>query len=188
MRASASIRVFGGVNPKGDAERQAFQLLFNRFLRVGSQGSRVTSNGGLILVWDLDERLGFGELAEQHLSDSRTNNARFSLGDLVRQSVYSRLAGCEDVNDAQRLPQGPTFRLIGSEKVWDPGVALTPRLQTFTTEMLTKEENFAGLAQINRELIGKAEALDSQVRVVLDMDSTEIPVRGPGTARLQRAL
>jgi hypothetical protein len=51
-------------------------------------------------------------------------------------------------------------------------------LQTFETEMLAEEENFGSLARINRKLIGKAEALDSPQRVVLDMDSTEIPVCG----------
>jgi hypothetical protein len=51
-------------------------------------------------------------------------------------------------------------------------------LQTFETEMLAEQENFAGLAGINRELIGKAEAVDSPQRVVLDKDSTEIPVYG----------
>jgi hypothetical protein len=51
-------------------------------------------------------------------------------------------------------------------------------LQTFETEMLAEEENFAGLARINRELISNVEALDSVQRVDLDMDSTEIPVYG----------
>jgi hypothetical protein len=162
----------------GEGQKQGFQLSFNRFLRVAFQGSRVTSNGGLILVRELDERLGFGELIEQHLTDSRANNARFSFADLLRQSVYSRLAGYEDVNDAERLSQDPTFRLIGSEKIWDRGAALPSRLQTFETEMLAEEGNFAGLARLNRELIGKAEALDSPYRTVLDMDSTEIPVYG----------
>jgi Transposase DDE domain group 1 len=67
---------------------------------------------------------------------------------------------------------------IGSEKTWDCGVALTSRPQAFETEMLTEVENFRNLALINRELIAKAEALDSLRRVVLDMDSTEIPVYG----------
>lgn len=49
-------------------------------------------------------------------------------------------------------------------------------LQTFETEVLAEEENFGSLAHINRELIAKAEALDSPQPVVLDMDSTEIPV------------
>ena len=162
----------------GESQKQAFQLSFNRFLRVAFQGSRVTSNGGLILVRELDERLGFDELVEQHLTDSRANNARLSFADLLRQSVYSRLAGYEDVNDAERLSQDPALRLIGSEKIWDRGAALTSRLQTFETEMLAEEGNFAGLARVNRELIGRAEAIHSHYRTVLDMDSTEIPVYG----------
>src|SRR6516165_11890216 len=163
----------------GEKQNEPFQLSFNPSLKVDFQGSRLTSDGGLILVRELDERLGLGDLIAAHLSDARRGkNTRLPLADLFRQSVYSRVAGYEDVNDAERLAQDPAFRLIGSEKVWDRGAALTSRLQTFETEMLAEEENFAGLARINRELIGKVEAFDSAQRVVLDMDSTEIPVYG----------
>jgi hypothetical protein len=103
---------------------------------------------------------------------------RLPLADLLRQSVYSRLAGYEDVNDAERLSQDPTFRLIGSEKIWERGAALTSRLQSFEADLLTQEKNLAGLAAINRELIGRAETMESPPRVVLDMGSTEIPVYG----------
>jgi hypothetical protein len=75
--------------------------------------------------------------------------------DLFRQPVFSRVAGHEDVDDAGRLSQDPTFRLIAPEKVWDRGAALTSRLQAFETEMPAEEENFAGLARINRELMGR---------------------------------
>ena len=95
---------------------------------------------------------------------------------MLRQSVYSRLAGYEDLNDAEELSQDPTFRLISSENIWDRGVALTSRLQSFETEILAEDANFAGLAGLSRALIAKAEALDSGYRTVLDMDSTEIPV------------
>jgi len=163
----------------GEKQNQPFQLSFNASLKVDFQGSRVTSDAGLIVVRELDERLGFGDLIAQHLRDSRRGkNTQLPLADLLRQSVYSRMAGYEDVNDAERLSQDPTFRLIGSEKIWDRGAALTSRLQTFETEMLAEDGNFAGLARINRELIGKAEAVDATQRVVLDMDSTEIPVYG----------
>jgi hypothetical protein len=63
---------------------------------------------------------------------------QFPLADLLRQSVYSRLAGYEDVNDAERLCHDPTFRPIGSERIWDRGAALTSRLQTFETGMLAE--------------------------------------------------
>jgi hypothetical protein len=163
----------------GEIQNQPFQLSFNSSLKVDFQGSRVTSDGGLILVRELDERLGFGDLIAQQLTDSRRGkNTQLPLADLLRQSVYSRIAGYEDVNDAERVSQDPTFRLIGSEKTWDRGAALTSRLQTFETEMLAEEDNFRSLARINRELIAKAEAIDTPERIVLDMDSTEIPVYG----------
>jgi len=162
----------------GETQNRPFQLSFNSWLKVDFQGARVTSDGGLLLVRELDERLGFGQLIERHLTDGRGINTQLLLTDLVRQSVYSRLAGYEDVNDAERLSQDPAFRLIGSRKIWERGGALTSRLQSFETEVLAQEKNLAGLAALNRELVGKAEAIDSCQRVVLDMDSTEIPVYG----------
>jgi len=162
----------------GEKQNQPYQLSFNASLKVDFQGWRVTSDGGLILVRELDERLGFSELIEQHLADPRGKNTQLPLADLLRQSVYSRMAGYEDVNDAERLSQDPTFRLIGSEKIWERGAALTSRLQSFETELLAQEENLAGLAAINRELMARAEKIDAPQRVVLDMDSTEIPVYG----------
>jgi predicted ribosome quality control (RQC) complex YloA/Tae2 family protein len=88
----------------GDKQNQPFQLSFNASLKIDFQGSRVTSDGGLIVVRELDERLGFGELIENNLTDSRRGkNTQLPLADLFRQSVYSRLAGYEDVNDAERL-------------------------------------------------------------------------------------
>jgi hypothetical protein len=162
----------------GEKQNQPFQLSFNASLKVDFQGSRVTSDGGLILMRELDERLGLSELVQQHLTDPRGKNTQLPLADLLRQSVYSRLAGYEDANDAQQLSKDPTFRLISSEKIWERGAALTSRLQSFETEVLAQEENVAGLEAINRDLIAKAESVDAPQRVVLDMDSTEIPVYG----------
>ncbi len=74
------------------SQSRPFQLSFNRFLRVALQGSRVTSDGGLILVRELDERFSLSELIGQHLVDLRSGrNRQFPLADLLRQSVYSRL-------------------------------------------------------------------------------------------------
>jgi hypothetical protein len=72
----------------GDKQDQPFQLSFNVSLKIDFLGSRVTSDGGLILVRELDERLGFGELIDRHLVDRRQGkNTRFPLADLLRQSV-----------------------------------------------------------------------------------------------------
>ena len=118
----------------GETQKRSFQLSFNSSLRVEFQGARVTSDSGLILVRELDERLGLSTLMERHLSDSRRGkNVQLPLSDLLRQSIYSRLAGYEDVNDDARLSQDPTFRLIGSRKIWERGAALTSRWQSFET-------------------------------------------------------
>jgi len=163
----------------GETQNQPFQLSFNASLKVDFQGSRVTSDGGLLLVRELDERLGLNQLIEEHLTDDRRGkNTQLPLPDLLRQSIYSRLAGYEDVNDAERLSQDPTFRLIGSAKTWERGAALPSRLHWFETEVLSRDENLEGLSRINRELLAKAEVMDAGQRVVLDMDSTEIPVYG----------
>jgi hypothetical protein len=144
----------------GESSSPPFQLSFNASLKIDFQGSRVTSDGGLILVRGLDERRGLGGLIRQHLADSRRGkNTQFPLADWLRPSVYSRRAGYEDLNDAERLSQDPTLRLIGSERIWDRGAALTSRLQSFETEMLAQEENFAGLARLNPARIGKIELL-----------------------------
>jgi len=100
----------------GESQNQPFQLSFNASLRVDFQGSRVTSDGGLILIRELDERLGFGKLIEQYLTDSRAKNARLPFADPARRDSRCTAAwgGYEDVNDAERLCHDPTFRLIGS--------------------------------------------------------------------------
>jgi hypothetical protein len=72
----------------GESPKPPFQLSFNASLKIDFQGSRVTSDGGLILVRELDERLGFGELIQQHLTDSRRcKNTQFPFADLLRQSA-----------------------------------------------------------------------------------------------------
>ncbi len=122
---------------------------------------------------------GLSQLISDNLTDARRGkNTQLPLPDLLRQSVYSRLAGYEDLNDAERLSQDPTFRLIGSEKIRDRGAALPSRLHWFETEVLTQAANLSGLAAMNRELIARAEEQEWSWRAVLDMDSTEIPVYG----------
>jgi len=79
-----------------------------------------------MLIRELDERLGLEKLIEDPLSDSRQGlNRQFTLADLRRQSVASRLAGYEDLNGAERVAADPTFRLIDSQGIGDRGAALT---------------------------------------------------------------
>ena len=129
MRVAGVPRGCGGHHPVGDAESGPVRLSFNPQLRIEFRGATVTSDAGLLLPRELDERLGLGTLIARHLSDPRTgHNAQFPLSDLFRQSVYSRLAGYEDTNDAERLAEDPTFRMLASRDRRDTSVALTSTL------------------------------------------------------------
>jgi Transposase DDE domain group 1 len=64
----------GGGEAVGETQNRPFQLSFNSSLKVDFQGSRVTSDGGLVLVCELDERLRLSELVDRHLSDLRRGN------------------------------------------------------------------------------------------------------------------
>ena len=98
----------------GEKETKPFQLSFNGLLKVDFQGSHVTSDGGLILVRELDERLGLGELIDEHLSDSRKGtNKQFTLADLLRQSVYTRISTLVSVVLTIGWPRTPLFMRVG---------------------------------------------------------------------------
>jgi hypothetical protein len=112
-------------------------------LRVEFRGATVTSDAGLLLPRELDERLGLSALIERHLTDPRTGrNRQFPLADLFRQSVYSRLAGYEDTNDAERLAADPTVRMLVSRERREISVALTSTLHWFETDVLAEERNY----------------------------------------------
>jgi hypothetical protein len=159
----------------GDAESGPVRLSFNPQLQVEFRGATVTSDAGLLLPRELDERLGLGALVERHLTDPRTGrNRQFPLPDLFRQSVYSRLAGYEDTNDAERLAEDPAFRMLASRERRETSVALTSTLHWFETDALAEERNYQGLSRLNTDLLQH----DASRRVTLDIDSSESPVHG----------
>src|SRR5262245_11820065 len=115
MRAPGVPRWCGRQHPVGDGESSPIRLSFNPQLRVEFRGATVTSDAGLLLPRELDERLGLSARIERHLGDPRTGrNCQFPLADLFRQSLYSRLAGYEHTNDDQRIAEGPTFQILAA--------------------------------------------------------------------------
>jgi hypothetical protein len=100
-------------NPAGESAGEALRLDFERRLMLQFRGSVVTSDAGLLAYRELDDALGLTEMASEVLADARTGkNGRHALAGLFRQSVYGRLAGYEDVNDAERLRHDPAMRWV----------------------------------------------------------------------------
>ena len=103
---------------------------------------------------------------------------------LLRQSVYGRLAGYEDVNDAERLGRDPAMRWIVGGKAVEGGGASTSQMGRFETELLANDENLAALADLSGVWIDRVHARKLPRMIVLDMDSSVSPTHGDqeGTA------
>ena len=163
----------------GESSATPLKLQVDRRVRLDFRGATITSDAGLLACRELDAALGLTETANDYIHESRTGrNVQHRLLPLLRQSVYSRLAGYEDTNDAERLAQDPAMRVIVGWQGTDKQAASTNTMSRFETEVLTEEENLDGLARLNVEWVDRAMAQTSHQRVILDMDSSESPVHG----------
>ena len=75
-------------------------------------GRTITSDAGLLACREIDDALSLTDTASDYLQESRSGRTiRHHLVPLLRQSIYSRLAGYDDTNDAERLSQDPAMRV-----------------------------------------------------------------------------
>ena len=133
----------------GEAKLAPLRVDFDRRLKLEFHGSDISSDGGLIPYRELDDALGLTELGGEVLSETRHGkNIRHLLVGLLRQSVFGRLAGYEDVNDAERLSRDPVMRAIVERKGADRQAASTSRMGCFETEVLDTNENLAALINL----------------------------------------
>src|SRR3954449_5457744 len=131
----------------GEAHGAALRVAFDPRLKLEFHGSRVTSDAGLLPFRDLDEALGLTELAGEALADTRTGqNSRHTLIAQLRQAVFGRLAGYEDVNAAGRLRHDPARRWIVGGRAVTQTAASASQMGRFETEVLTQAANLSALA------------------------------------------
>ena len=114
----------------GESSATPLKLQFDRRVRLDFRGATITSDAGLLACRELDAALGLTETANDYIHESRTGrNVQHSLLPLLRQSVYSRLAGYEDTNDAERLAQDPAMRVIVGWQGTDKQAASTNNIR-----------------------------------------------------------
>ena len=122
-------------DPTGESAGGALRLDFDRRLMLRFRGAAITSDAGLLAYRELDDALGLTASASSALADARTGkNGRHALVGLLRQSVFGRLAGYEDVNDAERLARDPAMRAIVGREGLDRAAASSSQMGRFETE------------------------------------------------------
>jgi hypothetical protein len=115
-------------------------------------------------------------MAGETLADARTGrNGRHALVGLLRQSVFGRLAGYEDVNDAERLRHDPTMRWIVGGKAAHSNAASPSRMGRFETQWLAAPANLSSLADLSGQWIELVHGRRPPRGIVLDMDSSVSP-------------
>ncbi len=163
----------------GDEKRTPLKLNFDSKVRLEFRGATITSDEGLLACRELDDALELTDSANAFLKESRTGkNILHKLIPLLRQSIYSRLAGYDDTNDADRLSQDPAMRVVVGWKGADRNAASTSEMGRFETELLTQQDNLKGLEQLNVEWVKRGVANTVHRRIILDIDSSESQVHG----------
>ena len=146
-------------HPMGESKRDGLRVDFDRRLKLEFHGSKITSDGGLLAYRELDDALGLTEVAGTIFQDSRTGkNGWHGMTGQFRQSVFGRLGGYEDVNDADRLGRDPAMRWIVGGKAVERQAASTSQMGRFETELLVTDANIEVLACLDGAHIAHPQA------------------------------
>src|SRR5919106_4424856 len=159
--------------------KEPLRVTFDHRLKLEFHGARITSDGGLLAYRELDDALGLTATAASALTEDRCGkNIRHRLLGLVRQAVYGRLAGYEDVNDAERLARDPALRVIVGREGLDRLAASSSEMGRFETEWLATEANLVALTDLSGAWIERVHDRKPPDGIILDLDSSESPTYG----------
>ena len=163
----------------GEPKQGCLRVDFDRRLKLEFHGSKVTTDAGLLAYRELDTSVELTEMVGDVLADSRTGmNGRHGMVGQFRQSVFGRLGGYDDVNDADRLSLDPVMRWIVGGHAVTKQAASSSQMGRFETEVLATEENLAALGDLSGRWIDRVHDRCPPKKIILDMDSSVSPTHG----------
>lgn len=147
-------------------------------LEAAFDGGRITSDGGLPWLAEIDERLGICEAIAAEVPEWRGSSVRHSLPALVRQRVYQIACGYEDQNDANALRFDPLLKMVlGRLPETGADLASQPTLSRLENAPGPRDCLRIGRALLELYVKERAKA-GAPERVLLDFDATDDPTHG----------
>jgi hypothetical protein len=166
-------------HPEGETKRGELRVNFDRRLKLEFHGSKITSDAGLLAYRELDDALGLTKIAGVLFQDNRTGkNGWHGMTGQFRQSVFGRVGGYEDVNDAERLGRDPAMRRIVGGKAVERQAASASQMGRFETKLLASDVNVEVLADMSGAWINRVHDRRPPKMIILDLDSSVSPTHG----------
>ena len=162
------------MNQAGERENSSVIPSFNKTIRIDFRGAKISSDAGVLMLREIDERFNITAPLGDRLDDPRrASHLRHTYVDLTRQRVYQMAAGYEDCNDANHLRIDSALRLaLGKDEDYAASQSMLSRLEN---EILGNEKGMAALDETLQRSIDSLLRNKSKGRLILDMDSTEDP-------------
>jgi len=154
----------------------SFSFYSKRKMTVDFTGGEISSDAGLLLLRQLDERLSFTKGLAACLSDRRHQSyVKQPVLDILRQRIYQIMAGYEDVNDADSLRSDPVLKGVVGRLLSDESLSSQPTISRFEN-MVTRTELYRLSEYLLAFYLSSKRSAPS--RIILDIDATDDPVHG----------
>jgi Transposase DDE domain group 1 len=159
--------------PNCTADLMNFGRLGRRMIEANFQGGAISSDGGLVLLRQLDQRIGLSKAVSQVLHDPRDpDRITHSLRDLIAQRLYGLCCGYEDLNDHDRLRHDPLLQTaVGKAEVL---------ASSATFSRLENRASRADILAMNQVLVEQFIAAHAKAptELILDIDASDVPLHG----------
>ncbi len=160
--------------------RMRFETQTNLALEAAFDGGRLTSDGGLLWLAEVDAELGLCEAMAEHVPEWRRRKARHSSVALVRQRVLQIACGYEDQNDADTLRTDPLLKLAcGSLPETGEELASQPTICRMENAVTARACHQMARALLELYVRQRSEGgAAAPKKVLMDFDSTDDPTHG----------
>jgi hypothetical protein len=166
----------------------AFHPLKHREIRAQFDGGAITTEGGGLLLREVEKRIGIVRQFAACFRDYRNADLiEHTVEELVAQRVYGLALGYEDLNDHEELRKDPLLAVLvekcDPDREWLAGKSTLNRLELTPSTASAKaryKKIVADHAAVDRLFVEVFLAAHRQAppQIILDLDATDDPLHG----------